>query len=537
MSFKQNQYQQLTINDSFMNQTTRTQKMILNSWCNDFAEIVFPAINEERFSVLYSEHKFSRPNTPVNVVIGALMLKENNNLTDDELLESICCDIRYQYALHTTHLSEQPVSNRTFSRFRERLYHYELETGRNLLQEEMMHLSEVYSDYMNLQSNVKRMDSLMIAARCKRMSRLEIIYTTTANAIKLIYRLGKEELIPKQLLHYLESEDYNHVIYYCKGENVTSRLETVLLEATCVKEIMAEDIWQEFGEYQLLIRVLAEQSESDETGKVIAKNQKEISASSLQNPSDADATYRHKAGKDHKGYVGNVIETVGEHGDSLITDVGYEQNIHSDSAFCKEYLNRRPEQAEPETLIADGAYSGAENQKLATSKQTELITTALTGKETNPIFAKFEFNEEGTKVMSCPMGHTPEKTTFYPKTGMCRVLFKRSCCEQCAHREECKAKEQKKNYAIHVSTNMVERAKYVEKLSTKEYKELARKRNAVEGIPSVLRRRYHVDDIPVFGYLRSRQFFLFKVGAYNFNKLRKYNRRTRVESAQNVAIA
>ena len=70
-----------------------------------------------------------------------------------------------------------------------------------------------------------------------------------------------------------------------------------------------------------------------------------------------------------------------------------------------------------------------------------------------------------------------------------------------------------------------------------EYKQLTRKRNAIEGIPSVLRRRYHVDDIPVFGYLRSRQFFLFKVGAYNFNKLLKHNRRTRGESAQNLAMA
>lgn len=32
-------------------------KMIMNSWCKDFADIVFPAIKEERFSVLYSDIK------------------------------------------------------------------------------------------------------------------------------------------------------------------------------------------------------------------------------------------------------------------------------------------------------------------------------------------------------------------------------------------------------------------------------------------------------------------------------------------------
>lgn len=93
-------------------------------------------------------------------------------------------------------------------------YNYELETGRNLLKEEMIQLSEAYSDYMKLNSNVKRMDSLMIASRCKRMSRLEIIYSTTANAVRLIH--GNEEL-----LHYLDPDDYNNVIYYrvfCVGK-------------------------------------------------------------------------------------------------------------------------------------------------------------------------------------------------------------------------------------------------------------------------------------------------------------------------------
>lgn len=385
MSFKLNQDQQITLHDSFINQTPRTQQIIMKSWCKDFADIVFPAINEERFSVLYSGNKASRPNTPVNFIIGALILKENNGLTDDELVESICCDVRYQYALHTTHLAEQPVSDRTFSRFRERLYNYEMETGRNLLEEEMMHLSDVYAGYMNLNSNIKRMDSLMVASRCKRMSRLEIIYQTTANAVRLIHRLGSDDLITADLRHYLDEDDRNQVIYYCKNEDVAPRLEKVLREAVKVKELLAEDCWHEFSEYHLLIRVISEQSRTDEDGKTVPKDKKEISASSLQNPSDPDAAYRRKAGKNHKGYVGNIVETVGENGDSLITGIRYETNSHSDSAFCKEYLENRGNDAEPEIMIADGAYSSKENQALAKARNTELITTALTGRPVNSI--------------------------------------------------------------------------------------------------------------------------------------------------------
>ena len=537
MSFKINQNQQITLHDSFVNQTPRTQKMIMKSWCKDFADIVFPAIDEERFSVLYSDNQASRPNTPVNFIVGSLMLKEINSLTDDELVESICCDVRYQFALHTTHLTEQPVSDRTFSRFRERLYNYEMETGRNLLEEEMMHLSDVYADYMNLKSNVKRMDSLMIASRCKHMSRLEIIYQTTANAVRLLHRLGNDDLITADLNHYLDEDDRNQVIYYCKSEDVQPHLEKALHEAEKVKGLMSEEAWHEFSEYQLLIRVLSEQGKTDESGKILPKDKSEITADSLQNPSDPDATYRSKAGKKHKGYVGNIIETVGENGDSLITGVGYESNSHSDSAFCKEYLESRPDDAEPEIMIADGAYSGRENQSLAEAKNTELITTALTGKPINEFFSGFNFSEDGTQVISCPMGHAPVRTTHYPKTGMCRALFARECCEHCPHREECRCKEQKKDFAVHVSSNMAERARYMEKLSTDEYIQLTRKRNAIEGIPSVLRRRFHIDEIPVFGFLRSRQFFLFKIGAYNFNKLLRHNKRLRAKSVQNLVIA
>ncbi|MDT3702176.1 MAG: hypothetical protein ROZ36_03875 [Thermincola sp.] len=66
----------------------------MNSWAKGFADIIFPAINEERFAVLYSDNVASRPNSPVNAVIGSLILKELFNLTDDELHASILCDVR-----------------------------------------------------------------------------------------------------------------------------------------------------------------------------------------------------------------------------------------------------------------------------------------------------------------------------------------------------------------------------------------------------------------------------------------------------------
>ena len=75
MSFVKNDNQQLTVLDSTFNLTEREKRMLEKSWAKTFADKVFPAIDENIFSVLYSE-KASRPNTPVNVIVGALILKE-----------------------------------------------------------------------------------------------------------------------------------------------------------------------------------------------------------------------------------------------------------------------------------------------------------------------------------------------------------------------------------------------------------------------------------------------------------------------------
>lgn len=41
-------------------------------------------------------------------MIGALIIKELNGMTDDEVMGSCEFDFRYQYALHTTSFEDQP---------------------------------------------------------------------------------------------------------------------------------------------------------------------------------------------------------------------------------------------------------------------------------------------------------------------------------------------------------------------------------------------------------------------------------------------
>ena len=107
MSLKENQTHQMNLlDDRFTSQSECTQKIVLRSLERPFAEHAFPKINEQRFAPLYSDNISSRPNTPVNILVSLMLIQEMFQLTDDDIIEAVTCDIRYQYALHTTSLQE-----------------------------------------------------------------------------------------------------------------------------------------------------------------------------------------------------------------------------------------------------------------------------------------------------------------------------------------------------------------------------------------------------------------------------------------------
>ncbi|MDR0696469.1 MAG: hypothetical protein LBF68_02855, partial [Christensenellaceae bacterium] len=58
-------------------------------------------------------------------------------------------------------------------------------------------------------------------------------------------------------------------------------------------------------------------------------------------------------------------------------------------------------------------------------------------------------------------------------------------------------------------------------LGTEQYKEYRNMRNGIEGVPSVLRRRYNIDKIPVFGQGPTDLWMTYKIEAVNFRNFYK----------------
>lgn len=518
MSFRSNESQQMSIFDSTYNLTEREKKALENSWAKVFAEEIFPCIDEERFSVLYSE-KGSRPNTPVNVIIGALILKELYNLSDDQIVENLMLDFRYQYALHTTSFEEQPLSDKSLSRFRGRCYDYETSHDVDLWHDCVTDLAAKSAKLMNIDGHIRRMDSLMIESNIRKLSRMELIYKCIAKVIIYLNNNGMQDRI-FPMDHYCEANDQNSFIYHCNSDGVEDRMEILMRDIDLILERCAD--LEDVTEYQLFLRCASEQT-IVENGKRRLKTHDDgiMKSSMMQNPSDPDATYREKTGKKYRGYAANVVESVGDKA-SIVTDYQFDSNNTSDSAFFKEYIESLPESEEKITVITDGAYSGDGNVELASSKNVELVTTALSGKDVNPIMKGFKFNDEGTQIIQCPQGYAPKISSYNKQSESCTASFEKGTCDKCIYRQECKAKLCKRVNKVKASVKAQRRLEAQDRMKTEDFKNLARLRNGVETIPSILKNIYSVNKMFVRGKKKCKFFFGAKVAALNFKKLFNY---------------
>ena len=76
--FRKNTSQQLNLDDPTINLPKYLRNNLEKSWATPFNKYIFSNINEERFKVLYS-NEVSRPNAPINVLVGLFILKFNLN--------------------------------------------------------------------------------------------------------------------------------------------------------------------------------------------------------------------------------------------------------------------------------------------------------------------------------------------------------------------------------------------------------------------------------------------------------------------------
>lgn len=289
-----------------------------------FYHLVLRNINEVDFRALYSD-KASRPNTPVNILVSALILKELKRISYDELMESVMFDLRFKAALGLANIGEVPFSRATLFNFQNRVLDYELQTGANLIEQVFDKLSAQQIKDLSLKADIQRSDSTLVSSNIKKYSRLQLLIEVLVRLERILKEEDKQ-FIGKQLQPYLK-KGTDKYIYGLKAKELPHELEKLGKVYCIVFEWMSrKEEYQGKKEFINFERAYKEHFVVVER-EATPKPAEELNSSMLQSPDDPDATYRQKNGEHNKGFTINGTETANpENPLQLITDISVNPN-------------------------------------------------------------------------------------------------------------------------------------------------------------------------------------------------------------------
>ena len=379
------------------------------SWAGVFYREVFCRIDEEIFAGLYADVP-SRPNVPVNVLVGLETLKAGFGLSDEELYDAFTYDLQVRYALGYRDLGEGEFDLRTLYYFRARLSQYNREHEVNLIQQAFAQITDQQLTAFQVRTGKQRMDSTQIASNIMDLSRLQLAVEGVHRLARLLSE-GERERYAELLAPYLPGSA-EHYAYRVKGQEETQRHLSLVGD---VLHTLLGHLWERCHEeaaYQAVARLFEENFVvAEETTRVRPNG--ELHSGCLQSLDDLEASYRYKANREYKGYVVNVAETCDpDNPVQLITYVQVAPNNTADTDLLVEALPQLKARTDVETLITDGAYGSPAGDHLLQELQVEQIPTGFTGRAPDPArlhLSDWEVAQDDQGVPSsatCPGGQT-----------------------------------------------------------------------------------------------------------------------------------
>lgn len=504
----------------------KQRKRLENSWAGIFYKEFFSRIDEQSFAVLYSE-KDSRPNVPVNVLVGLEALKAGFGWSDQELYEHYCYDLQVRYALGYDRLGEGDFEIRSLYYFRERLSKYNAEEGINLLEKAFEKITDAQIVALKVRTGMQRMDSTQIASNIVSASRLHLLVEAVQRVERILSEADRARL-SETFAPYIK-DSAGHYSYRVKGrEAQQAHLQQIGQSIHVLLQELKSGYAAELA-YQILERIFTENFNLLESGPG-AKENTEISSSCLQSVDDLEATYRTKGTGHYKGYVANLTETCDPENEiQLITKVQVAPNNVDDGQLLAEALPNLKERTSIETMITDGGYGSEVSDDALHEQEVTLIQTAIRGAQ--PSADKFslsdfviEQNEKGDPtLLTCPQGHSAP--ILAGRTTGWQVRFDPSLCAACPFQEggRCRTKPQKRDprYLLTFTTHEMRTAK-----RRKNYRahqgHSHNLRSAVEATVRSVKHPFPAGKLPVRGQFRVACMAIASAATTNVRRIQRY---------------
>ena len=400
-----------------------------------FYEEVFCRIPEGLFAELYADAPASRPNAPVNVLVGAMILQHVNDWRFEELLDRVSFDLKVRAALGLWSLDEEPFCRATLFNFQKRLRDHMVATGQDKFQAVFDRLSQEQLTRFGLKSTTQRCDSTQIGSNIRDYTRIELLVEVALRMWRVLDEAHKEEHAERFGL-YVRAKTSGQFLYRLRKSDIDRALE----QLGGLYAWMAEALEEGYGQSEIhrtVCRVFAEQFARVEE-KIAVRPAEEIGSGSLQSPDDPDATFHRKDEAEFHGFVLHATETADpENPLQLITDVVVAPNNQADSRILHERLpemhRKTPDLRE---LHTDAGYPSEDNDRIQSEFGILAVQTAIRGR-TAQAPMQIERDEAGLLHIRCAAGH---RVPGQPTPKHYKAEFAAASCAGCPFAAVCLAK-------------------------------------------------------------------------------------------------
>jgi len=512
----------------------KQRKRLENSWAGTFYKEFFSRIDETAFAVLYSE-KDSRPNVPVNVLVGLEALKAGFGWSDQELYEHYSYDLQVRYALGYDRLGDGDFEIRSLYYFRERMSKYNAEQGINLLEKAFEKITDAQIVDLKIRTGMQRMDSTQIASNIVSASRLQLLVESVQRVERILNEADRVRLT-ETFAPYIK-DSAGHYTYRVKGKEAVQEHLQKLGETI---HALLQDLKSAYAAetaYQVLERIFTENYHpSRGSGQALlesgvrAKENTEITSSCLQSVDDLEATYRTKGTGHYKGYVANITETCDPENEiQLITKVQVAPNNVDDSQLLAEALPNLKERTDVGTLVTDGGYGGEVSDSALQEQNVALIQTAIRGAQPDP--NKFSLSDFGIQQdekgdpnqITCPQGQTVP--VLSGRTTGWQARFDASLCSACPFQLDgrCRIQPQKRDprYRLTFTTHGMHAARRRKDFQSQR-SDSHNLRSAVEASVRSVKHPFPAGKLPVRGQFRMTCMAIASAATTNVRRIQRY---------------
>jgi len=497
---KTNNPNQLDIFDPWGFLTPKRRHVLEIGWPGLFREHILASIPVDKVSKHFNA-TFGRPSKELYSMLGALILQQTFDLTDEEAVMQYCFNTQWHYALNITEETDEAkyISLKT-------LWNIRNIVSSNQLESDIFNAcTEKLAEVFKVNTDKQRIDSVHIKSNMRRLGRIGIFSESIHKFVVNMKRNHPDhfDTVDEKIVdRYLSKEALGCFAMVKPSESKKTLTQVSKDLFDLVQQFKHDNQVTAMYSYKLLERVLHEQCNltDDKDNPVELKAPKQIPSDSLQNPSDTDATY---SGHKGQGYQVQVMETYCDDEDkkqdslNLVTEVEVEPAHNSDANALMPAIESVEEKGlKPKELTADSLYGSDDNFERAKQHDVELIAPTMgPGQGDDLGLVDFEFSKKG-EIVACPKGNAPAKVKKRKKVS---IGFAVDACENCPNLSQCPVKKGKKYYYLRYTDKEMRLARRRQYERSESFKDRYRYRAGVEATMSEYDRRTGVKHLRVRG--------------------------------------